>query len=209
MSSPFQKKFSSKSPFRQEIDPTELQYTTTNTAKTLSGEVVPTSGKAVVNIPASREVEKIAPNEQYIQSFQPEFKKAQEGGYTGTMPEYIKEKEANLGYTGKNVTVTRERDYSSEVTPDETLYPNPYKNFKYRRWQADQNKRLTAAQEGDSLTGAEILRRAKDVYGGTHDPYIASWLRKNKLSVSDKPNVRSGKSTENLSDYEYDIRTGN
>jgi len=68
MSSPFQKKFSAKSPIKpsplsQEIDPTQLDYKTTGTARTLSGKVVPTSGVAVVEIPATRQVEKIAPEE--------------------------------------------------------------------------------------------------------------------------------------------------
>ncbi len=200
MSSPFQKKFSSKSPFRQEIDPTELQYTTTNTAKTLSGEVVPTGGEAVVNIPASRKRKSFSSDPA---------EKARQEQWIADNPQQYEEMIAET--KPKEVVVTRQRDYSSEVTPDETLYPNPYKKFKYRRYQADQNKRLTAAQEGDSLTGAEILKRAKNVYGGTKDPYIAAWLQKNKLSVSDKPNVRSGKSTEKLSNYIYDIndtRTG-
>ncbi len=215
MSSPFQKKFSAKSPLnptplRQQINPQDLDYTTTNTVKTLSGEVVPTAGTATYNIPATREVEQVAASsEDYTRSFRPEFEKAQQEGFTGTLPEYIKQKESKLGYTPQEVEVTRERDYSSEVSPDETMYPNPYKNFKYRRYMVDQNRKLTAAQEGDSLTGAEILKRAYDVYGGTKDPYIASWLQKNKLSVSNKPNVRSGVSTENLSDYKYDIKTGN
>ena len=198
MSSPFQKKFSAKSPLKQEIDPTQLQYRTTNTATTLSGEVVPTGGEAVVNIPASRERKSF--------SSDPEERARQEQWIADNPQQY---KEMIAETKPKEVIVTRARDYSSEVTPDETLYSNPYKKFKYRRYQADQNKRLTEAQEGDSLTGAEILKRAKYVYGGTHDPYIASWLQKNKLSVSNKPNVRSGKSSENLSDYKYDIRTGN
>lgn len=197
MSSPFQKKFSSKSPFRQEIDPTQLQYKTTNTAKTLSGEIVPTGGEATVNIPATRQRTSFSSDPA---------ERAKQEQWIADNPQQYQEMIAET--KPKEVVVTRTRDYSSEVSPDETMYPNPYKKFKYRRYQPDQNKRLTAAQEGDSLTGAEILRRAKDVYGGTSDPYIASWLQKNKLSVSDKPNVRSGRSTENLSDYKYDIRTG-
>lgn len=185
-------------PLKQEIDPTQLQYSTTNTATTLSGEVVPTGGVATVNIPASRERRSFSSDP---------VERAKQEQWIADNPQQYQEMIAET--KPKEVIVTRARDYSSEVTPDETLYPNPFKKFQYRRYQADQNKRLTAAREGDSLTGAEILKRAKHVYGGTSDPYIASWLQKNKLSVSDKPNVRSGKSSENLSDYKYDIRTGN
>ena len=184
-------------PLKQEIDPTQLQYTTTNTATTLSGETVPTGGVATVNIPASREKKSFSSDP---------VEKARQKQWIADNPQQYEEMIAET--RPKEVVVTRTRDYSSEVSPDETMYPNPYKKFKYRRYQPDQNKRLTAAQEGDSLSGAEILRRAKNVYGGTKDPYIASWLQKNNLSVSDNPNVRSGGSTENLSDFKYDIRKG-
>ena len=160
MSSPFQKKFSEKSPLMQEIDPTKLQYRTTNTATTLSGEVVPTSGVATAIIPPSRKVENIAPEEQYLQSFKPEYQKAIEGGYTGTLPEYIKEKEARLGYTPQEVEVTRERDYDRKVK----TFPNPFKGMRtYNGVVLD-----AAARDRDSLeskTITNIFKRANDDEG--------------------------------------------
>ena len=165
MSSPFQKKFSAKSPLKpspikQEIDPTQLEYKTTDTATTLSGQVVPTSGVATVNIPASREVEQIAPEEQYLQSFQPEYQKALKGGYTGNLREYIKEKEAKLGYTPQQVEVTRQRDYGREVK----RYPNPFKGMRtYNGVVLD-----AAARDRDSLeskTITNIFKRADDAEG--------------------------------------------
>lgn len=206
MSSPFQKKFSSKSPFRQEIDPTELQYTTTNTAKTLSGKVVPTGGEAVVNIPASREVEKTAPsNEQYIQSFQPEYKKAQEGGYTGTMPEYIKEKEAKLGYTDRNVTVTRERDYSRS----EDLDLNILKGIADRKPTYFPKDAPVNTQDSLSLnTQYKIAKRL----GIPDEAFAKEYNRRTGKKIKFGSGNRKSNATEKLSNYIYDIndtRTGN
>jgi len=206
MSSQFQKKFSSKSPFRQEIDPTELQYTTTNTAKTLSGKVVPTGGEAVVNIPSSREVEKTAPsNEQYIQSFQPEYKKAQEGGYTGTMPEYIKEKEAKLGYTDRNVTVTRERDYSRS----EDLDLNILKGMADRRPTYFPKDAPVNTQDSLSLnTQYKIAKRL----GIPDEAFAKEYNRRTGKEIRFGSGNGKLNTTEKLSNYIYDIndtRTGN
>jgi hypothetical protein len=198
MSSPFQKKFSSKSPFRQEIDPTQLQYKTTNTARTLSGEVVPTSGVATVNIPASRKVEQIAPEEQYLQSFKPEYKKAIQGGYTGTLPEYIKEKETKLGYTPQEVEVIRERDYDRKVK----TYPNPFKGMNtYNGIVLD-----AAARDRDSLeskTITNIFKRADDREG-----FQAYLDEHGYRRTKGKPKTSR---SEKLSKYKYTVnpRTGN
>ena len=198
MSSPFQKMFSGKSPLRQEINPQDLEYTTTKTAKTLSGEIVPTAGTATVNIPASRKVEKIAPEEQYLQSFQPEYKKATQSGYTDTLPEYIKEKEAKLGYTPQEVEVTRERDYDRKVK----TYPNPFKGMRtYNGVVLD-----AAARDRDSLeskTITNVFKRANDNEG--FQAYLDEHGYKRR-----KGKPRTSRS-EKLSKYKYTVnpRTGN
>jgi len=208
MSSPFQKKFSSKSPFRQEIDPTELQYTTTNTAKTLSGEVVPTGGEAVVNIPASRKRKSFSSDPA---------EKARQEQWIADNPQQYEEMIAET--KPKEVVVTRQRDYSSNVDPasgttidtEEKLYANPFRDIKYTAGTGyrDRNKRLTAAQSSrDSLSLSEIKDLAKNIYGpGFYKmPQMASWIKKQGLTYGKK---RKPTSTENLSDYKYDIRTGN
>lgn len=204
MSSPFQKKFCAKSPLKQEIDPTQLQYRTTNTATTLSGEVVPTGGEAVVNIPG-QEVERLA------KPGTPEYDRWQAAVEADPS---IEDK-----YKDRTVTVTRTRDYSSNVDPasgttidtEEKLYPNPFRDIKYTAGAGyrDRNKRLTAAQSSrDSLSLSEIKDLGINIYGpGFYKmPEMASWIKKQGLTYGKK---RKPTSTENLSDYRYDIRTGN
>jgi len=228
MSSPFQKKFSAKSPlnpspFRQEIDPTKLKYTTTETGKTLSGEIIPTQGTATYTIPATREVEQIASPEDYTRSFRPEFEKAQQEGFTGTLPEYIKEKESRLGYKPQVVDVTRQRAIQTEetqtpATPPERTWKNPFSGHNYDRYDLERNQRLKAAkQAGERLTAKQIIDLAKDVYGGFSHPYMAGWLQKNKLKLSkSKPKQKtstppSSSVSENITDYTYTVnpRSGN
>ncbi len=54
-------------------------------------------------------------NQDFLDSFSKEYAKAQEGGFSGTLPEYIKQKEKKLGYAGSEVK--QERDYNVENTP--------------------------------------------------------------------------------------------
>ena len=59
-----------------------------------------------------RTVEKEASSDQaFLDSFAPEFAKAKEGGFPGTLPEYIKQKEIDSGYAGSKVDQVR--DYTS------------------------------------------------------------------------------------------------
>lgn len=223
MSSPFQKKFCGKSPFRQEIDPTKLKYKTTETGKTLSGEVIPTAGTAKYTIPATREVEQVASPEDYTRSFRPEYDRAQQQGFTGTLSEYIKQKESKLGYTPQEVDVTRQRAIQVEetqapaATPEKT-WKNPFSGHNYDRYDLERNQRLKAAkQAGDRLTAKQIIDLAKDVYGGFSHPYMAGWLQKNKLKLSkSKPKQKtstppSSSVSENITDYTYTVnpRSGN
>lgn len=224
MSSPFQKKFSSKSPFRQEIDPTKLKYKTTETGRTLSGEIIPTAGTATYTIPATREVEQVASPEDYTKSFRPEFEKAQQGGFTGTLPEYIKQKESSLGYTPQEVDVTRQRAIQIEETqtpaaPPEKTWKNPFSGHNYDRYDLERNQRLKKAkQAGERLTERQIIDLAKEVYGGFNNPYMLGWLEKNNLTYGKpKPKKKTSRKpssssvSENITDYTYKVnpRSGN
>ena len=116
----------------------------------------------------------------------------------------------------KEVTVTRERDYSQDVKPkQEELYSNPYANISYERYGGTQesggfNYRLKQAKKaGDSLTLKQVKEIGKNVYGGGFYkmPGVASWMQKNKLTYSKKrrPTTTSGSQSESIGDYKYTI----
>lgn len=185
------------------IDPKKLDYKTTETATNLAGEKIDTAGTAKVIVPG-QEVERLA---------QP-----------GT-PEYDKwkaavEKDPSIEdkYKDKEVTVTRERDYSQEAKPkEEKLYPNPFigTGFNYKRYGGTQesggfNYKLKQAKiAGDSLTLPQIKKLAVDAYGGGFYkmPGMATWMKKNKLSYGKKrkPTTTPGSQSESISDYKYTI----
>jgi len=178
-----------------EIDPQKLKYKTTETATNLAGQQVDTAGTATVTVPGQKV-------ERFAQPGTPEY--AEWEAAVKANPS-IEDK-----YKDKEVNVTRKRKYSTESSSEpETMYDNPFKNFSYRRYKKDQNKRLTAAQQsGKQLSSRQIIDLAKDVYGDgwTKDPYMASWMQKNKLRYNPK-GKQPKKSTqpENLGDYSYEV----
>ena len=187
MSSPFQKKFCGKSPFRQEIDPTQLEYETTSTARTLSGEIVPTSGSATVNIPGTREKRNF--------STDPEERARQKQWIADNPQQY----EKMIAETKpREVIVTRERDYGREVK----TYPNPFKGMRtYNGIVLD-----AAARDRDSLeskTITNIFKRADDVKG--FQAYLDEHgYRRTRGNNRNRP-------SEKLSEYKYTVnpRSGN
>ena len=198
----FKMKYSGGTPFHfhggppeehDKIDPTKLKYTTTETATNLAGDQIPTAGTATVTIDPTRKPEKLADSpEAYLKSFQPEYLRAQQDGYPGTLPEYIKEKEAKLGYTPKEVKVTRERKYDQGVK----LYPNPFQGMEdYKGIFLERNVR-----ESDSLPASTIVRGFKTA----QDPEgYQAYLDKYKYKrVTGKP---KNKKSESLGEYKYVI----
>jgi len=81
----------------------------TNSVKDLQGNdfaterTITTGGKKVE--------ERASSDQAFLDSFAPEFAKAKEGGFPGTLPEYIKQKEIDAGYAGSKVDQVR--DYTS------------------------------------------------------------------------------------------------
>ena len=72
--------------------------------------------KRTITTDPTRGVETPSSSDQaFLDSFSKEYAKAQEGGFPGTLPEYIKQKEKKLGYAGSEVK--QERDYNVENTP--------------------------------------------------------------------------------------------
>ena len=79
----------------------------TNSVKDLQGKDF--AIERTITTDPTKDVEKIETNnEKFLASFNNEYKKAQEGGFAGTLPEYIKQKEEKLGYKGKKVDQVRD-----------------------------------------------------------------------------------------------------
>ncbi len=187
MSSPFQKKFSAKSPLKQEIDPTQLQYRTTNTATTLSGEVVPTGGEAVVNIPG-QEVER------YAQPGTPE--------YDTWLAAVKADPSIEDKYKDKTVTVTRQRNYST----DQNMDLNILKGIADRRPTYFPQDAPVNTQDSLPLNTQWQIAKRLNI---SPESFQKEYNRRTGKTI--KFGSRSGESntTEELSDYKYDIKTGN
>ncbi len=192
MSSPFQKKFSAKSPLnptplRQQIDPANLEYETTGNVRTLSGEVVPTSGTATVNIPG-QEVERFA---------QP-----------GT-PEYDRWEaaiEANPSiedkYKDREVTVNRSRDYST----NEDIDLNILQGIADRRPTYFPKDAPVNTQDSLSLNTQWKIAKRLNI---SPESFAKEYNRRTGKKIKFGSNSGKSQTTENLSDYKYDIKTGN
>ena len=189
------------------IDPKKLDYKTTETATNLAGEHIDTAGTATVTIPGTRQQTDFSTNQA---------ERDKQKQWIKDNPEQYAEMIAQT--KPKEVTVTRERDYSQEVEPKkEKLYANPFTGtgFNYKRYGGTQesggyNYRLKQAKTaGDSLTLNQIKELGKNVYGGGFYkmPGMATWMKKNKLTYGKKrkPTTTPGSQSESISDYKYTI----
>jgi len=99
---------------------------------------------------ADRNVETTASSEQaFLDSFAPEFAKAESEGFTGTLSEYIKQKEQKLGFTDSEEKIKQERVITDLNKPVENVeiikkevakpffdYPGRGEvDFKEKNWQ--------------------------------------------------------------------------
>jgi len=216
MSSPFQRKFSSKSPFSQklDIDPTTLEYQTTGTTKNLAGQDIETSGTATVTLDPTRKPTRFSDDPE---------ERARQKQWIKENPEAYKKRIAET--KPKEVTVVRERDYTQDVKPptestQTRLYSNPFANISYSQYggtQEDQgfNYKLKQAKiAGNELSLDQIKELGLSVYGkGFYKmPGIAAWMRENKLSYGKgkKPDTTQttttpGTESESLGGYTYRI----
>jgi hypothetical protein len=147
----FKMKYSSGTPFHfhggdpaehtlstGEIDPKKLDYKTTETATNLAGKDIDIAGTATITVPG-KEVERFA------QPGTPEY--AEWEAAVKANPS-IEDK-----YKDREVTVTRERNYSQ----GQTLYPNPFKGMaNYKGVVLERNIR-----DSDSLPAPTITRAFK------------------------------------------------
>ena len=108
------------------VDLSEANITNTASVKDLSGKDFAT--ERIITTNPSKTVEKVeTDNEKFLASFDGEYKKAQESGFPGTLPEYIKQKEKKLGYVGSEVK--QKRDYNVENKPEYKIDKNTGKSY--------------------------------------------------------------------------------
>lgn len=189
------------------IDPKKLDYKTTETATNLAGEKIDTAGTATVTVPGTRQ--------QTDFSTDP-VERDKQKQWIKDNPEQYAEMIAQT--KPKEVTVTRERDYSQDEKPKkEKLYANPFigTGFNYKRYGGTQESRgfnydlKQAKIAGDSLTLPQIKELATKAYGkGFYKmPVMASWMKKNKLTYGKKkrPTTTPSSQSESISDYKYTI----
>ena len=135
---------SSNSPLLN-TDP-EIENTEFTTTK--DGVRIPVA--RTITTPGDRKVEKEASSDQaFLDSFAPEFAKAKEGGFPGTLPEYIKQKEIDSGYAESKVDQVRDYTQGLLTRPGEK-YKGRY--YKQREGSAD-NYKDEAYETGDFLAG--------------------------------------------------------
>ncbi len=118
------------------------------------------------------------------------------------MPEYIKEKEANLGYTDRNVTVTRERDYSRS----EDLDVNILKGMADRRPTYFPKDAPVNTQDSLSLGTQWKIAKRLDI---SPESFAKEYNRRTGKKIKFGSGNGKSNTTENISDYKYNIRTGN
>jgi len=124
---PFSRKTSSplfsKSPLKNNhTDPNSEDFTVTSDVTTgEDGNTVRIMEREKINVvDPTRTVENVeTDNEKYLNSFNKEFSKAQQNGFEGTLIDYIKQKEKDLGFKGKEEKVIEQRTITDTETPTE------------------------------------------------------------------------------------------
>ncbi len=182
----------SKSPLRNNhTDPDNEDFTITSDVTTGEGgnttRVMERESVKVVD--PTRDVEnKATDNEAYLKSFAKEFARAQEEGFTGTLPEYIKQKEQNLGYTGSEEKVVEQRTITDTNTPTEKFeeterpktffedFRNQYSFPSYER--GEDNRIKIDGNEGWTLYNQPVTGKKGNTYNKVNfnDERTQNWL---------------------------------
>lgn len=159
------------------IDPKKLNYTTTETATNLAGKDIATAGTATITVPG-KEVERLA---------QPGTPEYDEWKAAVEEDPSIEDK-----YKDREVTVTRERDYSQ----GEKLYPNPFKGMaNYKGVVLERNIRDSESLPSSTITRA--FKTANDQEG--YQIYLDKYGYKRRRGKPKK------KKSESVGDYKYTI----
>ena len=193
---PFKRKTSSplfsKSPLRNNhSDPDSEDFTITSDVTT--GEDGNTTRvmerESVKVVDPSRSVENRAESDEaYLKSFAKEFARAQEEGFTGTLPEYIKQKEQKLGYTGSEEKVVEQRTITDTTTPTEqfeeferpkTFFEDFRNEYNFPAYERGEDRRIKIdGNEGWTLYNQPVTGKSGNTYNKVNfkDERTRSWL---------------------------------
>ena len=193
---PFKRKTSSplfsKSPLRNNhTDPDSEDFTITSDVTT--GEDGNTTRvmerESVKVVDPSRSVENRAESDEaYLKSFAKEFARAQEEGFTGTLPEYIKQKEQKLGYTGSEEKVVEQRTITDTTTPTEqfeeferpkTFFEDFRNQYNFPTYERGEDRRIKIdGNEGWTLYNQPVTGKSGNTYNKVNfkDERTRSWL---------------------------------
>ena len=194
---PFKRKTSSplfsKSPLRNNhSDPDSEDFTITSDVTT--GEDGNTTRvmerESVKVVDPTRDVENRAESDEaYLKSFAKEFAKAQEEGFTGTLPEYIKQKEQKLGYTGSEEKVVEQRTITETNTPTEefeeterpkTFFEDFKTEYNFPAYERGEDRRIKIdGNEGWTLYNQLVTGKSGNTYNKVNfnDERTQNWLK--------------------------------
>ena len=163
----------------------------TDSVKDLQGKDFAT-GRTITTDP-TKDVEKIETNnEKFLASFNNEYKKAQEGGFAGTLPEYIKQKEEKLGYKGKKInqvrdySVEKKSEYKIDKKTGKSYITKPYGNsgkifkreYHYPGYNTGHHPKGHLVSENEML-GNLYERFPTKTYGKKAQKIYANWIKSN------------------------------
>jgi hypothetical protein len=179
------------------VDLNKANVTNTASVKDLSGKDFAT--ERIITTPGKKVEKQASSNQAYLDSFSSEFSKAKEGGFEGTLPEYIKQKEKKAGYQGEEIK--QKRDYSTKSGKDPKKYN--YRTKKDLTFSQVMTKiRLNSRSidyDGNKVYDRKAIKKYKDDAN--------AWAKENNTSINwnvssngsgTKPTEFKGKEWKNI-----------
>jgi len=108
-------------------DPGDKKIVNTDFVTDLAGEDFATA-RTITTDPTRKVETQATSDEAYLNSFKPEYNRAKEEGYGGSMTDYIDQKNETLGFKGSEIDQTR--DYNVEKTPEYQIDKNTGASYK-------------------------------------------------------------------------------
>jgi len=193
---PFSRKTSSplfsKSPLKNNhTDPNSEDFTVTSDVTTgEDGNTVRIMEREKINVvDPTRTVENVeTDNEKYLNSFNKEFSKAQQNGFEGTLIDYIKQKEKDLGFKGKEEKVIEQRTITDTETPTEefeeierpkTFFEDFRTEYNFPSYERGEDRRIKIdGNEGWTLYNQPVTGKSGNTYNKVNfnDERTRSWL---------------------------------
>lgn len=194
---PFSRKTSSplfsKSPLRNNhTDPDSEDFTITSDVTTGDGgNTVRVMEREKINVvDPTRDVENVeTDNQKYLDSFNKEFSKAQENGFDGTLIDYIKQKEEDLGFKGKEEKVIEQRTITDtetdteefeEVERPKTFFEDFKTQYNFPSYERGEDRRIKIdGNEGWSLYNQPVTGKSGNTYNkiNFNDERTRAWLK--------------------------------